>query len=124
IDLPQVVALQTHFGASAYGDSGIIEIAGNPQLESVSIVGGVRTVNVLSIHHNAGLPSIDLGTLESAGQLQLTGNTALTAVDLGALETVNSLSVIGNPLLSTAELAAVRTFESEFIDNADAPPAP
>lgn len=121
LDLTQVALYQGHFGATAYGNSGIIEIGGNPQLLSLSIVAGIRAAGVLSIHHNAGLASIDLGTLESAGQLQITGNDALTEVDLGALATVDSLSVIGNPLLSTAELRNVRTFESEFSFNADDP---
>jgi len=123
LDLPTLAANQAFFGYSPM-TTGMIQIVGNPQLESLSVVSGFRGAEVLTISHNTGLTRIDLGPLERLDQLQINGNTALTEVALGALETVDSLSVVANPLLPTAELRNLRTFESELRYNADDPPAP
>ncbi|MEO8182459.1 MAG: hypothetical protein ABI895_26785 [Deltaproteobacteria bacterium] len=99
---------------------GVIEIAQNAKLQTISLAAGLPLAQDVAIYDNASLASIDLGTLKSLDSLSLTDNDRLTRLDLGALQTINYLMVIDNPLLSTVELERIRTFEQLVLRNAPA----
>ncbi len=123
LSFPSLQAINIVDGNDVPLAAGVFEIGGNARLEGVTVAGGLRAAEVLSIYRNDSLASIDLGSLERLDRLDIYGNPALAGVALGALQTVDSLRIIGNSALSTAELRTVRTFQSEIVDNADDPPA-
>jgi hypothetical protein len=88
----------------------IIQVVGNPALETLVIPRGWLAVSYLEIAANDGLASIDLSSLHAAEQVAITANPALVSVNLGLLETADDLRIIDNPLLPLEPFDAVQTF--------------
>jgi len=132
IDNPELLALALQLPPPPDGERvvhgryipvgpGVIEIAQNAKLQTITLAAGLPQAQDVAIYDNASLASIDFGTIESLDSLSLTDNDRLTQLDLGELQTIDSLMVIDNPLLSTVELEGVRTFEQLVLRNAPAP---
>jgi hypothetical protein len=110
---PRIVDREIESGSAWF------DISDNPQLENIAIRGNLTSALAFEVSRNAGLSSIDLGSLRSLNVLSIAGNATLSEVALGDIQTVNLLSVVDNPNLAAAGLRGVRTFETVTRGNAD-----
>lgn len=88
----------------------IVQVIGNPALESLVIPTGWLAVSYLDIVANDRLASIDLSSLHAVDRLSITTNPSLASVDLGLLETTDDLYIVDNALLPLEPFDAVQTF--------------
>jgi hypothetical protein len=110
---PRIVDREIESGSAWF------DISDNPQLENIAIRGNLTSALAFEVSRNAGLSSIDLGSLRSLNVLSIAGNATLSEVALGDIQTINLLSVVDNPNLVAAGLRGVRTFETVTSGNAD-----
>jgi hypothetical protein len=102
------------------------EIADNPQLVEVGLPWFQNTdpavcIRDLSVHDNASLTRLDLGSCQKFDILSIENNPALNDLEGTGLQSVDELHVANNPQLSTASFAQVKTFKSEMSGNLDGP---
>jgi hypothetical protein len=96
----------------------LIEVVGNPELQTFSMPARWRSGSYVAIENNAKLSTVDLARLTSIDGLSIKNNPVLGAVELGALDRVDTLEVLDNPALPSSSFDGVRTFESQMSGNA------
>lgn len=97
----------------------VIDIGGNPSLQTLSFSSGLRLARLLMVHGNDALRDVDMGSIEELGHLIIADNTTLSSVQLGELQAVPLLQVTNNPNLSSAVFDELPTFNRLVFDNAD-----
>jgi hypothetical protein len=100
---------------------GGIHIGYNAKLRSIGSPGGCGLADVVEIVGNPSLESVDLDGIPALDQLQLRDNPVLSQFAHASLQHIDIVEIVNNPQLPIASLAAIPAFEQTIEGNADSP---